>query len=235
MVVSGLPLMRASISHRMVTSSSRETSALANTLRSAPPHHGALSQENLHSIFSSVMAIAIFCFSSPLNKSWIYLSASFNVLKLSVCTTDGFPRREMNRRNAAKKLWAVISDVGSKCIALVAMHVNKQRGHDLVQTSCVLLSAYNTSSQHAFDATSPFQYPKSFSKRCQSLFDSSMPLMLMFTLNDQVRDVVFVWQDNRIKFDCCKRPPTRITPNSSMKGGFGIRSTLHCEIGEFFK
>ncbi|KRX26219.1 hypothetical protein T07_623 [Trichinella nelsoni] len=72
------------------------------------------------------MALAIFCFSSPLNRSWIYLSASLNVLKLSVCTTDGFPRREMNRRNAAKKLWAVISDVGSKCIALVAMHVNKQ-------------------------------------------------------------------------------------------------------------
>ncbi|KRY96920.1 hypothetical protein T4B_765, partial [Trichinella pseudospiralis] len=83
----------------------------------------------------------------------------------------------MNRRKAAKKLWVVISDVGSKCIALVAMH-----------TSCVLLSAYNTSSQYAFDGTSPFQYPESFSKRCQSLFDSSMPLMLMFTLNDQVRD-----------------------------------------------
>ncbi|KRZ49010.1 hypothetical protein T02_9631 [Trichinella nativa] len=91
------------------------------------------------------------------------------------------------------------------------------RGHDLVQTSCVLLSAYNTSSQNAFDATFPFSI-QNLSKRCQSLFDSSMPLMLMFTLNDQVRDVVFVWQDNRIKFDCCKRPPTRITPNSSMKG-----------------
>ncbi|KRY83773.1 hypothetical protein T4B_15587, partial [Trichinella pseudospiralis] len=32
----------------------------------------------------------------------------------------------MNRRKAAKKLWVVISDVGSKCIALVAIHVNKQ-------------------------------------------------------------------------------------------------------------
>ncbi|KRY64589.1 hypothetical protein T4A_3367 [Trichinella pseudospiralis] len=60
------------------------------------------------------MAIAIFCFSSPLNKSWIYLSS------------NGFPRQEMNRRKAPKKLWAVISDVDSKCIALVAMHVNKQ-------------------------------------------------------------------------------------------------------------
>ncbi|KRY99708.1 hypothetical protein T4C_9785, partial [Trichinella pseudospiralis] len=90
----------------------------------------------------------------------------------------------MNRRKAAKKLWVVISDVGSKCIALVAIH----RGHDLVQTSCVLRSTYNTSSQYAFDGTSPFQYPESFSKRCQSLFDSSVPLMLMFTLNDQVRD-----------------------------------------------
>lgn len=89
----------------------------------APPIHGANGVLNLDSILSSVNVLVIFCWFSLFNAFLFSCSAATKLVLLSLLIKRSFPLREVNRRNARRKLSVEESPARSMSHALVVRHV----------------------------------------------------------------------------------------------------------------
>ena len=70
----------------------------------APPIHGANGVLNLDSIPSSLNVLVVFCWFSLFNALYFHVQLPQSLEPLLLLIKRGFPRREVDRRNARRKL-----------------------------------------------------------------------------------------------------------------------------------